>query len=327
MIDALRRFNEETRVLHDVVNREDLYKFFKIPKKSGGFRQISAPQPQLMEALRQLKYIFESILGARYLYHTSAFAYINGRNTIQAIQRHQANKSKFFCKTDMQDFFGSTTKEFVLSMFAMIFPLSLLMNCDDARRELETAIDLAFLHGGLPQGTPISPLITNIMMIPIDHELSNTLHDFNGKRFVYTRYADDIQVSSRSPFMFKEIEALIMETCNKFGAPFRLNLKKTRYGSSAGSNWNLGLMLNKDNNITIGHQKKREFKAALASYIMDHKSGVHWALEDIRTLDGLKNYYLQVEKEAIKAIIQHANEKFCVDVERIIRNDLSHEYE
>ncbi|MCL2052843.1 MAG: hypothetical protein FWG90_00155 [Oscillospiraceae bacterium] len=41
--------------------------------------------------------------------------------------------------------------------------------------ELQKALSLCFSNGGLPQGTPISPFITNVMMIPLDHKLSNSL--------------------------------------------------------------------------------------------------------------------------------------------------------
>lgn len=64
----------------------------------------------------------------------------------------------------------------------------------EGRELFNTAISLCFLHGGLPQGTPISPMITNIMMIPIDYKLFNSLHD-EESTFVYTRYADDMLIS------------------------------------------------------------------------------------------------------------------------------------
>ena len=37
------------------------------------------------------------------------------------------------------------------------------------------ALELAFMDGVLPQGTPASPLITTIMMIPIDFCLNRKL--------------------------------------------------------------------------------------------------------------------------------------------------------
>lgn len=319
LITKLTVFNEQTKELHQK-DRHDLYREFFIPKKSGGLRKIDAPEAELMDALRRLKTIFEEDFKA--LYHTSAFAYIRKRGTIPCIERHQANESKWFGKYDLSNFFGSTTPEFVLHMFSMVFPFSEVIKDEVGRKEFETAIELAFLDGGLPQGTPLSPAITNIMMIPIDFKLANELRDHNHQRFIYTRYADDFQVSSRYTFSFREIERLISDTLRDFGAPFQINASKTRYGSSAGSNWNLGVMLNKDNEITVGYKKKRQFQAMLSSYIMDRKNNVHWDKYDIQVMDGLRNYYRMVEGDTIDKMVQHINQKFGVDVVELIKSDL-----
>lgn len=319
LIQVLTVFNEQTKSLRDKP-RHDLYREFHIPKKSGGLRKIDAPEPELMDALRRLKTIFEENFKA--LYHTSAFAYVKHRSTIDCIKRHQANESKWFGKYDLSNFFGSTTPEFVLHMFSMVFPFSEIMKDEIGKREFETAISLAFLDGGLPQGTPISPTITNIMMIPVDFKLANGFRDFNGQRFIYTRYADDFQVSSRYTFSFREVERFISDTLHEFGAPFQINSSKTRYGSSAGSNWNLGIMLNKDNEITVGYKVKKQFQAMLSSYIMDKKNGVDWDKTDIQTMDGYRNYYRMVEGETIDKMVEHIGQKFGVDVVQMIKQDL-----
>lgn len=319
LIKVLSDFNSSTKELREK-EREELYKEFYIPKKSGGLRKIDAPEPPLMDALRELKKIFENDFGA--LYHTAAYAYIKQRSTIECMKKHKANESRWFAKYDLHDFFGSTTKEFVVNMFSMIFPFSEVIEDSVGKTEFEKAIDLAFLNGGLPQGTPVSPTITNIMMIPIDYKISNVLRDFESQQFVYTRYADDFQVSSKYDFDFRKIEKLIKETLSEFKAPFELNSKKTRYGSSSGSNWNLGVMLNKDNEITVGYKNKKRFQAMLSSYIMDKKHGIGWDKRDIQTLEGYRNYYKMVEGETIDRIVNHISNKFEVNVVEMIRADL-----
>lgn len=315
LVDFNRRHSDLRGIL-----RHDLYREFHIPKKSGGLRKIDAPDPELMNALRELKAIFEEDFKA--LYHTSAFAYIKHRSTLDAIKRHQANESKWFAKYDLHNFFGSTTLPFVMKMFSMVFPFSEVVKTIEGKTALATALELAFLDGGLPQGTPISPLITNIIMIPVDFKLANKLRDFNRQRFIYTRYADDFQVSSRYDFSFRDVEKLIIDTLAEFGAPFTINSSKTRYGSNAGRNWNLGAMLNKDNQITVGHQKKRQFKAMLASYVMDRKNGIAWEKNDVQVMEGYRNYYRMIEGEAIDTLVNNIGKKFDVDVVRMIKDDL-----
>lgn len=319
LIRKLVRFNDQTEALR-AQERSTLYETFHIPKKSGGLRRIDAPKPELMNALRNLKTIFEEDFHA--LYHTSAFAYVKNRCTVDAVKRHQKNNSKWFGKLDLHDFFGSTTLDYVIKMFSMVFPFSKIVKFPNGEAELRKALDLAFLNGGLPQGTPLSPLITNVMMIPVDYKLANAFRDFDKQRFIYTRYADDFIISSKVDFDVHRVEKLVVDTLHEFGAPFTINESKTRYGSSAGRNWNLGVMLNKDNEITVGHKKKRQFQSMLYNYITDKRKGISWPREDIQTIQGLHSYYRMVEPETIDAIVKHTNEKMETDVLRLIKDDL-----
>ena len=82
-------------------------------------------------------------------------------------------------------------------------------------------------------------------------------------------------------------------------------------------------MLNKDNEITIGHKKKRQFQAMLSSYAMDRKNGIAWDKSDIQTMDGYRNYYRMVEGEKIDGIVKHLSEKFGVDIVKSIKEDLT----
>lgn len=316
----LADFNQKYAALRDA-DRHSLYREFYIPKKSGGLRKIDAPNDELMNALRELKLIFEN--DCRALYHTSAFAYIHGRCTVDCVRRHQSNESKWFGKYDLSNFFGSTTLDFVMNMLSMVFPFSHLIRVQSYERELRTALSLAFLDGGLPQGTPISPLITNLMMIPVDYLLSNKLRDYNGQHFVYTRYADDFHISSRYTFQYREIEALLRDTLAAFGAPFHINESKTRYGSSAGRNWMLGVMLNKDNQVTVGHQNKKRFMRMLESFVMDIQNHIPWDISDVQVMEGLRSYYTMVEGETITRIITYINQKHNVNTLTLIKSALS----
>ena len=257
------------------------------------------------------------------LYHTTAFAYVRGRSTIDAIKRHQRNESKWFLKLDFTDFFGSTTLGFVLEMLSQVFPFSEIVKYRAGKEELIKALGLCFLNDGLPQGTPISPFITNVMMIAIDHKISNTLRQFDNRRFVYTRYADDLLISCKIDFNKDSVQKLVIDTLSAFNAPFTIKPEKTRYGSSAGRNWNLGLMLNKENQITIGHKRKKEFKAMLDSYMRGRNSDNAWSWHDIQVLKGLISYYCMVEKDYINYLLRQYSEKHGADIMRCIKTDLS----
>lgn len=303
LIEKLEQFNRDTEPLRNR-RRRSMYYSFTIPKESGGLRHIDAPEVELMDALRRLKYIFENdfhpqrqftTIQTTY-YHTSAFAYIKKRSTIDCLKRHQANESKWFAKLDFSNFFGTTTLDFTMRMLAMIFPFSEICKNPHGREELYKAVELGFLDGVLPQGTPLSPTITNIIMLPIDYRLFNT---FRKRKFVYTRYADDMQITSRYHFPVKLAERIVVDALKEFGAPYRLKREKTRYGSVAGSNWNLGLMLNKNNEITVGHSQNKHLKNMLYNFERDRRNGIHWDPSDIYHVLGLYSYYRSIEGDYI----------------------------
>lgn len=321
LISELKSFNKSVEHLK-AQDREKLYYTFLIPKKTGGMRRIDAPNPELMDALRRLKTLFEAYFGAKLLYHTSAFAYIEGRSTVDAVKRHQQNESRWYAKFDLSNFFGNTTLSFTMQQLSMIFPFSEIIKNDIGRKELEDALELAFLNGGLPQGTPISPLITNIIMIPIDFRLNKELRDFEDRNHIYTRYADDFIISCRCTFNYRNVERLITNVISEFGANFRLNTEKTRYGSTAGRNYNLGLMVTSDNRITIGNAKKRQIEMLMRNYAIDLNNGKRWDISDVQVFAGQISYLRMVEPDVFERIVDHINKKFSIDIMSEIKADL-----
>jgi hypothetical protein len=320
MINILEQFTAYHSHLYNVP-RESLYDTFHIPKRSGGLRRIDAPQEQLATAQRELRMILETHMYA--LYHTSAFAYVRKRSTVDAVRRHQANGSNWFLKLDFANFFGNTTPEFLLSQLGITFPFSYLMQNPYGKETLTKALDLCFLRGGLPQGTPISPMLTNLMMIPIDHALYNQFRSFNDQYHVYTRYADDLLISSRHSFAPKDAEDFVSQVLRQFNASFTVKPEKTRYGSSAGSNWNLGLMLNKDNTITLGYKAKKQLKAMINNYLGNRRNGIQWSKEHLQVMQGHINYHRMVERKYTDYILGSYKDKFGgIDILTAIREDL-----
>lgn len=319
LVHKLEAFNDKYAELREKP-RKSLYREFYIPKKSGGLRKIDAPCDELKEALYELKKVFEDDFGA--LYHTSAYAYIEHRCTVDAIRKHQRNESKWFGKYDLSNFFGSITPEYLMHIFKMVYPFSeVIRRAWDGEKILRTALDLCFLDGGLPQGTPISPMLTNLLMIPVDYKLTKAFREWD-ERCVYTRYADDFLVSSKYNFDYKKAEKLIVDTLAGFGAPFTINGSKTRYGSSSGRNWNLGVMLNKDNEITVGYKKKKLFQTMLYNFLTCERNGEPWDIGAVQQLLGNHSYYREVEKETIDKIVAHFNEKNGVDIIKMIKDRL-----
>jgi hypothetical protein len=139
-------------------------------------------------------------------------------------------------------------------------------------------------------------------MVPYDYELQHSL--FN-KHLTYTRYADDLLISGKYDFDYHDV----VEEAARIIAPFQLKHEKTRYGSSAGRNWNLGLMLNKDNNITIGRKKKERIRATIFNFLNDFTSGRPWDILDVQVMLGQLSYIRSIEPDFVTEVIDKYNQK------------------
>lgn len=312
MIKRLEQFNETFSRVREQ-ERTSQYSTFYIPKKTGGLRRIDAPNDDLKYALNVLKTVFENEFGC--LYHTSAFAYVKGRSIVDAVKKHQWNNSNWFMKTDFSGFFPSTTKNFVIKQFKKIVPLCFIINNPKGMEEMNKALDLCFLNGGLPQGTPMSPMLTNLVCIPIDYELFNY---FAHKRIIYTRYADDMIFSCKQTFNQNEVINKINNVLAEYEAPWKIKNEKTHYGSKNGRNWCLGLMLNRDNKITIGSKRKKEFEAMLCNIMTCPEK---WSNDEKNHLNGLISYYKMIEKNYIEYLIRSYEKKFNKKLKQLLKTN------
>lgn len=345
MIQQLKEFNMKWT---ELINEQDLgvhYRHFSIPKRDGGWRPIDAPDTTLSDALIELRDLLKSFMIADY--HTAAHAYIQNRSIITAVKTHVAGHPRtvvnqetgevevkafpnnWKVSLDFHGFFPSTTPDFVFGMLSTIYPFNLIMRYLEGGEQLRMALRLAFLRGGLPQGTPMSPWLTNVMMIPFDHLMSRKLSklkmaDGVTRQFTYTRYADDLHISCYLSFDPMEIQEIVIQALKFFNAPFCLNESKTRYGNrSSSENWMLGLMWNQNNEITVGWRNMKTFKAMVTNYIGAKKDGKDWDLEEVQHFNGLISYYKMVNRNATMDVIKKYNAKFHVDVEAMIHDDLT----
>ena len=252
------------------------YKTFKIPKASGGYREISAPNEDLKK-LQQ--HVLKDINALNIMPHNATHGFTRHRNCKTALLIHQANKSRWFLKLDIHNFFPSITTDYAEELLSDIYPFAY---CDTTA--LRTIISSCTINDKLIQGSPLSPFIANMVMLETDITITNYCKEH---KLIYTRYADDILISSKQKFNADEITQAIKELLPQC---FSLSDNKTRFGSFAGRNWNLGLMYNENYAITIGHKNRHIAKCRIHNFIIKPLD-----MNEYYALIGLIGYYNYIE--------------------------------
>ena len=304
-----RKLPKATTVYDDIIKNiktEEHYKHFEIPKKSDPSkkRPIDAPDEIVSGIQTYYKNYIEQFL--KVLPHKAAHAYVEKRGTLTAMQQHQKNESKWFLQIDLKNFFNSITGEWLKNMMLKVYPFQYINE-----ETLNNIVKISLLNGTLPQGSHLSPTLTNLIMVPIDHAITEKLHNYNKHHFIYTRYADDITISCKYKFNPKEIENVIREIFREFNVPFKINEDKTRFGSSAGRNYHVGLILNKDNEISLGHKKNNKFKAMIFNFCT---TGDEWEIKDVYRMLGLISYYRSIEPNFVERVLDKYSIKFNFDI-------------
>lgn len=318
--DNLERFYNKYIRYYNLTNKHDMYYTFQIPKASGGLRTITAPNDGVDIMFTELRDLLQGgFVGIKDLplYHDNAFAYMPKRWVKLAAQRHQKNASEYFAKFDIHDFFGSTTQEFAMRMIYSVYPFCMYAKDPELKELMTKVLAICFLDNGLPQGTQISPLLTNIIMLPFDYIFSDRLRG----DYIYTRYADDIIISNKNSFDWHDIYFMILGVMDKLNAPYEMNDRKVKYLRNKGnSNWILGVQLNDRNDLTIGRRRKREIRYMLHNFF---KFPENYTLGELQTVAGKIVWFQNVEPEVYKETIKYYNRKYGCDVMKKLYRTIS----
>jgi RNA-directed DNA polymerase len=153
------------------------YREVFIPKRNGGQRRLLVPNRELKDIQRS---ILRGVL-ARWRPHPAATAYRCGKSIVDNARPHVGRA--VVIKMDLVDFFTSCAAERIEYLFRLHG-----WNREAAR----LLARLTTTEGGLPQGAPTSPALSNSFLVPFDIALDRHVRRYKG---TYTRYADDITMS------------------------------------------------------------------------------------------------------------------------------------
>jgi len=241
------------------------YSDFTIPKRSGGIRNISAPAGGLKILQRRLADFLQDCLdeindSTSILTPERSFGYANHgysrKLSIRTNARNHRNRSYVF-NVDLEDFFSSIHFGRVRGFF--IHDHSFQLNPKVAT----VLAQIACYRNSLPQGSPCSPVISNLIGNILDVHLSR-LAKKNG--CFYTRYVDDITFST-SKSIFPLCIAVLSQSHNSWlpgpellrlvtRSGFKINPKKTRMQFHFSRQEVTGLVVNEKVNIKCEYRRQ-----------------------------------------------------------------------
>src|SRR5215475_2529306 len=200
----------------------------EIPKPQGGMRQLGIPtvvDRLIQQALHQvLSPIFEPE------FSESSYGFRPGRSAHQAVRQareYMAEGRRWVADLDLEKFFDRVNHDVLMSRLAR--------KISDKRvlRTIRRYLQAGMMTGGMvsprtegtPQGGPLSPLMSNVLLDELDKELERRGHKF-------CRYADDCNIYVRSRQAGERVMASVTEFLEK-----RLRLKVNREKSAVARPW------------------------------------------------------------------------------------------
>ncbi len=232
------------------------YTTFQIPKRSGGQRTIQAPVERLKLLQRRLSDLLQDchdeINASAKRKDQIAHGFKRDRSIITNAKQHRNRRWVF--NVDLENFFPSINFGRVRGCF--------LRNRDFMLQErVATVIAQISCHeNSLPQGSPCSPIISNLVTHVLDMRLVKLASECG---CTYSRYADDLTFSINKkdfPFQIAGPSATSADRAHLWlpGEPlkqviertgFRVNSKKTRMMYRDSRQNVTGLVVNKKINV------------------------------------------------------------------------------
>jgi RNA-directed DNA polymerase len=229
----------------------------------------------------------------------SVYSYRKGVSSLAAVQRHAQNRHFFV--TDFESFFPSLTREVI---HETVISASSNVPIADLSDNLEHILDLLCVDGSLPIGFSTSPGLSNAALYKFDVELNARCKEIG---VVYTRYADDIILSSSEPIPVKTSEMMLNSLLEStFGGALRLHKRKSKYLRVGGKIKFLGMVLLPNGAISVDKTIKDEVETLLYLYLQNRERfnqmrEVGPAKTEAR-LAGLINYINTVDKDYLEKL-------------------------
>jgi RNA-directed DNA polymerase len=239
----------------------DKYKTFDIPKRTGGTRKICAPCPELMNLQRRLAGCLQNCIDAinkegKTEGSVLSHGFRPGYSIITNANVHR--NRRFVFNVDLENFFGTINFGRVRGFFISN------RNFELPPKVATIIAQIACHDNALPQGSPCSPVISNLLGHLLDIRLASIAHK---QGCTYSRYADDLTFSTnKSAFPAAiavpaksidhewDVGSSVLKAIHQNG--FTVNSKKTRMQYDGSRQEVTGLVVNARINTRYEYRRK-----------------------------------------------------------------------
>lgn len=227
----------------------------EIPKPSGGTRMLGIPTVLDRFIQQLLLQVMTPIFEPRFSQHSYGFR--PGRSAhdaVAAAKRYAETGKDWVVDIDITKFFDHVNHDILMGRIAQVIRDKRVLQLIGKylrRGAMVEGVVVASVEG-TPQGGPLSPLLANIYLDPLDRELERRGHAFS-------RYADDCNIYVGSQLAAERTMASCQDWIER-----HLRLKVNTAKSGTGRVWErkfLGFRLNRNGQIEVAPESLERFKA------------------------------------------------------------------
>ncbi len=270
----------------------------EIPKPKGGVRKLGIPTvvDRLIQQgiLQVLNPIFDP------LFSNSSYGFRVGLSAEDAVlqsQKYIQSGYSWVVDLDLEKFFDEVPHDVLMGKIRKRVKDKSILRL--IRKYLEADVlvngNLQQRQKGVPQGGPLSPLLSNILLDDLDKELEDRGHRF-------CRYADDCNIYVRTARSGERVKESITEYLRK-----RLKLKVNEAKSAVDRPWKrsfLGFTFLTDRRLKVSKESIKRLKGKLKDHFRRGKGRNlgRFIKEDLNpVIRGWITYYRRVETKVFAA--------------------------